>query len=51
MKGINIDHKTRRQDGGLAAVENAQPTHPYCNSGYKESENARRQADGNPQAT
>jgi len=44
VKGINIDHKKRKQDGGLAAVKNAQPTHPYCNSGYKESEHAKTKA-------
>ena len=38
VKGINIDHRERKHDGGLASVDNAQPTHPYCNSGYKESE-------------
>lgn len=41
VKGINFDHKTRKQDGGLASVDNAQPTHPYCNSGFKESEHAK----------
>lgn len=41
VRGINIDHKTRIQDGGLGNSENGQPTHPYCNSGYKESEHAK----------
>ncbi|MGB7519113.1 MAG: HNH endonuclease signature motif containing protein, partial [Spirulinaceae cyanobacterium] len=32
---ISIDHKQRKQDGGLAIVDNGQITHPYCNTGYK----------------
>ncbi len=32
---ISIDHKQRRQDGGLANLDNGQLTHPYCNTGYK----------------
>ena len=32
---ISIDHKQRRQDGGLANIDNGQITHPYCNTGYK----------------
>lgn len=32
---ISIDHKQRRQDGGLANIDNGQLTHPYCNTGYK----------------
>jgi len=39
-QAISIDHKVRREDGGLATVDNAQLTHPYCNTGYKESLNA-----------
>lgn len=37
FKSIHADHKIRRQDGGLASPENGQLTHPYCNTGYKES--------------
>ena len=40
VRGMNLDHKTRKQDGGQGAAENLQPTHPYCNSGYKESGHA-----------
>lgn len=40
LKGMTMDHRVRRQDGGSGAAENMQPTHPYCNSGYKESRNA-----------
>jgi hypothetical protein len=36
VKATSMDHKTRIQDGGTGDVENAQPTHPYCNTGYKE---------------
>lgn len=32
---ISIDHIQRKQDGGLANLENGQLTHPYCNTGYK----------------
>ncbi len=32
---ISIDHAQRKQDGGLATLENGQLTHPYCNTGYK----------------
>lgn len=35
-KAISIDHVTRLEDGGLSTAENAQITHPYCNTGYKE---------------
>ena len=32
---ISIDHIERKQDGGKATIENAQLTHPYCNTGVK----------------
>lgn len=32
---ISIDHIQRKEDGGLATIENGQLTHPYCNTGYK----------------
>lgn len=32
---ITIDHKVRKEDGGLGNIENAQLAHPYCNSTYK----------------
>ena len=32
---ITIDHKTRKQDGGIGKVSNGQLAHPYCNSTYK----------------
>jgi len=32
---ISIDHKDRKEDGGLGTVLNGQLTHPYCNTGYK----------------
>ncbi|MFN6475986.1 HNH endonuclease [Nostoc sp. DedQUE07] len=32
---ISIDHIQRKEDGGLASVDNGQITHPYCNTGYK----------------
>jgi hypothetical protein len=35
-KSISIDHVVRKDDGGMGNLENAQVTHPYCNTGYKE---------------
>ena len=32
---ISIDHIQRKQDGGMANIENGQLAHPYCNTGYK----------------
>ncbi len=32
---ISIDHIQRKEDGGLASLDNGQITHPYCNTGYK----------------
>lgn len=32
---ISIDHVIRKQDGGMGTLENAQLTHPYCNTTYK----------------
>jgi Protein of unknown function DUF262/HNH endonuclease len=32
---ISIDHARRKEDGGLATIDNGQLTHPYCNTGYK----------------
>ncbi len=31
----SIDHKIRKQDGGMGIINNAQLTHPYCNTTYK----------------
>jgi hypothetical protein len=36
MQAISIDHKVRKENGGPSTVENAQVTHPYCNTGFKE---------------
>lgn len=35
VNSISIDHKQRKQDGGKGSMENAQLTHPYCNSAIK----------------
>ncbi|UOO93153.1 HNH endonuclease [Vitreoscilla stercoraria] len=35
QKSISIDHIQRRQDGGKGVIDNAQLTHPYCNTTYK----------------
>ena len=32
---ISIDHIIRKEDGGLGTLDNAQLTHPYCNSTIK----------------
>lgn len=32
---ISIDHIIRKEDGGLGSLENAQLTHPYCNTTVK----------------
>jgi len=41
FKSISFDHKGRKEDGGLGTPDNAQLTHPYCNTGYKEMLNAK----------
>jgi len=41
VKAITFDHKIRKQDGGTGHSDNAQITHPFCNSGFKESKHAR----------
>ncbi|MBI4302685.1 MAG: DUF262 domain-containing protein [Chloroflexi bacterium] len=41
-KSISFDHKERKHDGGVGTPDNAQMTHPYCNTGYKEWLNANR---------
>jgi len=35
------DHKQRQADQGLGTLANLQFTHPYCNTGYKESQIAK----------
>jgi hypothetical protein len=35
-QSVSTDHVIRAEDGGSSAVDNAQLTHPYCNTGYKE---------------
>lgn len=32
---ITIDHKKRKADGGNGTIENAQLSHPYCNTTFK----------------
>ena len=32
---ISFDHVTRKEEGGEGIVDNAQLTHPYCNTTYK----------------
>jgi hypothetical protein len=35
-QAMSVDHKQRLQNGGTSSADNAQMTHPYCNTGYKE---------------
>jgi len=35
FNSISIDHITRKQDGGLGTIDNAQLSHPYCNTTFK----------------
>lgn len=35
VNSISIDHINRIEDGGLGVIDNAQITHPYCNTTYK----------------
>ena len=44
-KSITIDHDRPKEEGGLGNLENAQLTHPYCNTGFKERERSRRKAE------
>lgn len=32
---ISFDHKQRKEDGGIGDIENAQLSHPFCNSAIK----------------
>jgi hypothetical protein len=34
-KSVSYDHKTRVRDKRRGNIENAQMTHPYCNTGFK----------------
>jgi hypothetical protein len=36
MNSIHVDHVERRRDGGAGTLDNAQLSHPYCNSTYKQ---------------
>jgi hypothetical protein len=35
FNSISVDHIQRKADGGIGTVANAQLTHPYCNTTYK----------------
>jgi Protein of unknown function DUF262/HNH endonuclease len=39
-QSISVDHRERREDGGKSGIDNAQLTHPYCNTGYREAMHA-----------
>ncbi|GGL92785.1 GmrSD restriction endonuclease domain-containing protein [Micromonospora yangpuensis] len=41
LSAASFDHIVRRADGGSGTRENAQLTHPYCNTGFKESIHSR----------
>jgi hypothetical protein len=36
MNSIHVDHIERRREGGSGNLDNAQLSHPYCNSTYKQ---------------
>jgi hypothetical protein len=44
-QAISVDHIQRAEDGGPSTADNAQLTHPYCNTGYKEGMRARERAN------
>lgn len=44
-KSISFDHIKRKEDGGTGDPDNAQMTHPYCNTGFKESQHAKEAAE------
>jgi hypothetical protein len=44
VKSVTIDHKIRKEDGGDGDPKNAQLTHPYCNSGFKERQRTKGEA-------
>jgi HNH endonuclease len=35
FNSIQVDHIVRKQDGGLGVLDNAQLSHPFCNSTVK----------------
>lgn len=35
QNSITIDHKIRKEDGGVGAIDNGQIAHPYCNTTVK----------------
>lgn len=35
LNSISIDHIVRKRDGGFGTLDNAQLTHPYCNTTFK----------------
>jgi hypothetical protein len=35
LKSTSVDHVTRKREGGLGNIDNAQITHPYCNTTFK----------------
>jgi hypothetical protein len=46
-QAISIDHIQRKADGGTSTVDDAQLTHPYCNTGIKESAHAKKNRQAN----
>ena len=40
-KSVSYDHIERVSDGGLGELKNVQMAHPYCNTGYKESQSGK----------
>jgi hypothetical protein len=42
-QAMSIDHKKRREEGGTSGADNAQITHPFCNTGIKEAARAKQE--------
>jgi hypothetical protein len=41
-KSVSYDHIEEKRKGGTGSAENVQLAHPYCNTGYKESQSHRQ---------
>ncbi|MFJ5841031.1 DUF262 domain-containing protein [Streptomyces shenzhenensis] len=50
LRAMTIDHKIRKEDGGTGDPGNGHMTHPYCNSGYKESGHISQSSVASPHA-
>jgi hypothetical protein len=44
FQAISVDHIEGKKEGGKSVPQNAQLTHPYCNTGFKEQQKAKAKA-------